>query len=284
MSSQFYVGSHTSMAKGFQKAIQDEIEIQGNAVQVFLKNPRGSQSKPLDKEDVKKTRELIQKNDIFLVGHCSYLLNFAKPFQEFPWSVDSLIDDLQRIHQLGGKGVVLHIGKFLEYTHQEAVENIVDNIKRVLENSPEETYVVWENTAGQGTEIGYNFEELQELYEAIEKHPRIKFCLDTCHAFSAGYDLTTKKGVEKWSKEFNEKIGWDKVHCIHFNDALKPCGSRVDRHAKLGEGQIGKEGLMAIVELAVKTNKPLILETPNEMEGYEKEIKQIKGWVTARQN
>lgn len=279
MNKKTYIGSHASMAKGFSKAIQDELDISGNAVQVFLKNPRGRVGKPLDLEEAKKTKALVEEKDVFLVGHCSYLLNFAKPFEEFHWSVDSLIDDLERIYHLGGKGVVLHIGKFLEYSHAEAFKNIVDNINKVLDKSPKETYVVWENTAGQGTEIGYKLEELAELYEAIGKHPRIKFCLDTCHAFAAGYDLSNEEGVQNWYAKFDKLIGWDNVHCIHFNDTKKACGSRVDRHEVLKQGMIGEAGLKAIARLAAKTNKPIILETPNEMTGYEKEIAIIKEWI-----
>lgn len=275
-----YIGSHASIAKGLTQAIQAEMAIQGNAIQIFLKNPRGRTSKPLNIEDAKKTKELVKKENLFLVGHCSYLLNFAKPFAEYPWAVENLIDDLQRIDKLGGSGVVLHIGKFLEYSKKEAFKNIVENITQVLEKTPKETFVIWENTAGQGTEIGWKIEELAELYKAMKKHPRIRFCLDTCHAFAAGYNLSSKEGVKKWQQEFDKLIGWEKVHCLHFNDTKKPCGSRVDRHEILGKGMIGEVGLQAIAKLAVQTNKPLILETPNDMAGYGKEIEMIKKWVS----
>lgn len=275
----FYLGAHMSIAMGYKNSLISSQAIGGTGAQIFLKNPRGRFGKLLDESEARETKEYLKKNDLFLIGHCSYLLNFAKPFKENPWAVESLIDDLTRISKLGGVGVVLHIGKYLDYSKQEAFSNIRDNIKIVLDKTPKDVYVIWENTAGQGTEIGFRFEELAELYQALGKHERIKFCLDTCHSHSAGYDLSTKEGVLNWKAEFDKNIGWENVVCIHFNDDKKEAASRVDRHADLGYGTIGIDGLKEIAKLAKKDNIPLMLETPSDNIDYRYQIDMIKNWI-----
>ncbi len=279
MVKELYVGAHASIVNGFNVAIKNIINIGGNAVQVFLKNPRGRGAKPLNEIDITATRDIINKYKVFFVGHCSYLLNFARSHNESKYAISSLIEDLERISKLGGVGVVLHIGKYLKLTKEEAIKNIVENINYVLNNSPKNVKIIFENTAGQGTEIGYKFSELKEIYEKLNKHERIGFCIDTCHSFAAGYNLLTIEGIKNWKEEFDELIGWDKVTCIHFNDSLRECGSRVDRHANLLEGKIGKTGLKEIAKICYETGKPMILETPGGYDVYEKEISLIKSWV-----
>ncbi|MBT4055861.1 deoxyribonuclease IV [Candidatus Peregrinibacteria bacterium] len=275
----FYIGAHASIGNGLENSLKSIKEIGGNVAQIFLKNPRGRVGKSLDEDDAEKTRKYLKENKMFLVGHCSYLLNFAKPFGKTPWAVESLIDDMKRMSKLGGVGVVLHIGKFLDYSKEEAFENIKKNISKVLKATPEETYLIWENTAGQGTEIGFRFEELAELYEKVGKNKRIRFCLDTCHSHAAGYDLSTKQGVREWKDAFDKLIGWNKVVCIHLNDCKKEAGSRVDRHEDLGHGTIGNLGLKEIVRIAKDSGIPLILETPTRDMSYSAQIKMAKGWA-----
>ncbi len=277
----FYVGAHASIAKGFCNSLKSIDLIGGNAVQIFLKSPQGKASKELDEIDAKNTYEFLKKKEMFLVGHCSYLLNFAKDFGSDPWAVESLVDDMKKISRLGGVGVVLHIGKYVGMEKEIAFKNIKKSVQLVLEKTQKDVKVIFENTAGQGTEIGFRFEELAEIYHmfSVEEKERIGFCLDTCHSFAAGYDLSNKEGVLNWQKTFNTLIGWNKVVCIHFNDAKKELGSRVDRHQDIGFGFIGSAGLKEVAKLAKDTNKPLILETTTEHQSYEIQIEVIKGWV-----
>lgn len=281
MEKNFYLGAHASMSKGFENALKYISSIGGNSAQVFLKSPRGGGSKPLDEIDAKKTNDYLVQNGMFLVGHCSYLLNFANDPDENPKAVESLIDDMVKMGKLGGAGVVLHIGKYKEMTKEEAFENIKRSVSKVLENTPENTKVIFENTAGQGTEIGYRFEELGEIYNLFDdkQKERIGFCLDTCHSFVAGYDLRTKEGVDNWKNEFDKNIGWDKVVCIHFNDAKKDFGTRVDRHDDLGFGFIGNDGLKEVAKIAYETSKPLILETLEEKTSYKEQLDMMKSWI-----
>ena len=282
MEKTFYVGAHASMAKGFENALKSINAMGGNSTQVFLKSPRSRASKPLDEEDAKNTKKYLQENNFFLVGHCSYLLNFAKDYKKDPWPVSSLIEDLERISKMGGAGVVLHIGKYLDMEKDVAFKNINRAVSHVLENTPNDVKVIFENTAGQGTEIGFKFEELKEIYDSFtnKQKERIGFCLDTAHSYAAGYDLSTIEGVKEWEQSFDKNIGWNKVVCIHFNDSKKELNSRVDRHQDIGHGTIGELGLSEVARIAKETNKPLILETIGEFSNYKDEISLIKGWFS----
>ncbi len=270
------IGAHMSIGKGFLTAFTDSKDVVGGtALQIFTKNPRGRESKPLNPEDVAACQEFQKENNFFAAAHCSYLLNFAKSFTTDPWPNESLIDDLRRIDAVGGHAVVLHIGKQLELSEDEAKENIVKNIHIVLEKTKDlKTMILLENTAGQGTEIGYRFEQLGGLIKAIN-HPRVHVCMDTCHAFASGYDLTSEEGAKETFGLFDEHIGLEHLKMFHLNDAKKEQGSRVDRHEDIAMGKIGLEGILAIARFAEKNNIPCILETPAEHATYTAQIEQI---------
>ncbi len=274
------VGAHSSIAKGFLQAVQSVEDWGGNAVQIFLKSPRSYRhTKQLTEEEALIVKMRLQEKDIFLIGHCSYLLNFAKPLEDFRYVADSLVDDMKKIYALGGVGIVLHIGKYLDMSKQESFANIKQSLEYVLDATPQGAKIVLENTAGQGTEIGFRLSELAELFDALERHPRIGFCLDTCHAFAAGYDLGSSAGAKSWLQEFDERIGLERLVCFHLNDAKKEVGSRVDRHEDLGQGKIGLEGIKQIVGFAYQNQKPLILETPAKLSSYSQQIQMVRGFL-----
>lgn len=275
------IGAHMSISKGFYEAVRSGFEEVGaNSIQIFLKSPRGRFEKPLDPKDADACKEYVQKNTLFLVGHCSYLLNFAKDPTLDSWPVDSLVSDIKKIAKLGGVGVVLHIGKYVDMNKSDAFVNIKKSVELVLKRTQDTNmFVIFENTAGQGTEIGFRFEELKEIYDLFTDTSRIRFCLDTCHLFAAGYDLRTPAAVENTFKTFDEVIGIKNILCFHFNDAKKQLGSRVDRHESIGYGHIGADGLKHVVQFAHTHNIPLILETPEKTVDYKSEITMIKQWV-----
>ncbi len=280
MGNTLQIGAHSSIAKGFLQAVSTVESWGGNAVQIFLKSPRSYRhSKQLSEQEAMEVKQRLQERGIFLIGHCSYLLNFAKPLQDFRYVADSLVDDMHKINALGGVGIVLHIGKYLEMSKQESFANIKQSLQYVLDSTPEDAKIVLENTAGQGTEIGFRLQELGELFEVLERHPRIGFCLDTCHAFAAGYELSSVEGVREWLEEFEERMGLDRLVCFHLNDAKKDVGSRVDRHEDLGEGKIGLTGIKEIVRFAHRHNKPLILETPAKLSSYSEQIEMVRGFL-----
>lgn len=271
------IGAHMSMAKGFTKAYVDAKEVvQGNTLQIFTKSPRGGKTKPLDPKDVQMCQEFQQKNNFFCAAHCSYLLNFTQSFSKDPWPNLSLIEDIERIHAVGGQAVVLHVGRRVGLPLEDVFKNFVYNIHMVLEKTKHlPTLIFMENTAGQGSEVGFQFEELGALLKAIH-HPRVHVCLDTCHAFAAGYDLRDKKGVEKTMQEFDRHIGLEHLKMMHLNDSKKGLGEHRDRHEDIGHGQIGLNGILEIVRFAEKNNIPCVLETPMEKESYAEQVKKIR--------
>jgi len=261
-------GAHMSIAKGFAEAARITGEDFGcNAMQIFTKSPRSRTVKAIDPTDAAEFKANCKKYDIkHVVAHSSYLLNFGKPISQVTWALRDIKTDFERLHTLGGQGVVVHIGKSLEDDRAESIQNVIENAKIVIEETKHTNLeYILENTAGQGSEIGYELEELREVWKGLHGFsPRLKSCLDTAHIWAAGYDISTPANVEKTLKTYDQLIGTKTLSCFHFNDSKKDLGSRVDRHDNLGNGLIGIEGLKAIAHFAEKHSIPFVLETPEK--------------------
>jgi len=274
------LGAHVSIADGFAAAALFAREkLQANALQIFAKSPRSNGKSKLTEVEAKAYRAATK--NIFTVIHCSYLLNFAKDLSKINYPLENLIDDLRSSEMLGAAGVILHVGKHLELSRSKGIAWIVKNLQFVLEKTKNlKSEIILEITAGQGTELGNNFAELKTIYTQLKKNKRIKFCFDTCHAFAGGYDLRDAVRVKKVFSELDKTLGIKNLSCIHFNDALSEFSSRVDRHANLGEGKIGKAGLIAVAKFAEKNSIPLILETP-EKDGssHAADLKKLRIWL-----
>lgn len=274
-------GAHGSIADGFVEAARDAKEnVGGNALQVFLKSPRSRGTCKLTDPEATAFRSFARAGSpLFLVVHSSYLINLAKPLPVDAWEFESLIEDLNNTEKLGGAGVVLHVGKTLALSYEMAERHLIENLKRVLERTESlSTHLILENTARQGSEMGYRLDQLERLQKAIA-HPRLSFCLDTCHAFAAGYDLRTPEGVEAFFEEFDRRLGLNRLTVIHFNDSMFPTGSQRDRHDNLGFGYMGQEGLVAIARLALQHDIPLILETPEKTRTHRQDLDLLKAWM-----
>lgn len=262
------LGAHMSIAGGFAQAAQKTaVEFGCNAMQFFTKSPRGSMVKPIDPADAQAFKDLCKKHAVrHVVAHSSYLLNFGKPASQVPWAVKDIVMDFDRLHTLGGHGIVVHIGKSLDGEREPAVRNVIENAKKIIDLT-EKTGLqyILENTAGQGSEIGFRLDELGLIWKELKSFsPRIRSCLDTAHIWAAGYDISTKEGVENTLKEYDQMVGIDTLSCFHFNDSKKLLGSRVDRHDNIGCGNIAMEGLKTIALFAEKRSIPLIMETPEK--------------------
>ncbi|PIQ79522.1 hypothetical protein COV81_01845 [Candidatus Peregrinibacteria bacterium CG11_big_fil_rev_8_21_14_0_20_41_10] len=276
------LGAHMSMAKGFPAAAdQTHNELDTHAMQVFLKSPRGNAGKPLSTEDADLFKKKCKKFNIeFVCGHASYLLNFAKPMDEAdPWQFQNIEDDLEKLGQIGGKGLVYHVGKTLKLEKSEALQYLYVNLRRIL-NTAEKNNVplLLENCAGQGTEIGYKLEDIAEIIKTMGNHPYLKVCIDTCHAFAAGYDLRTPTNVQDFFTAMDKTIGLNNVTCFHFNDSKFEVGEHKDRHENLGKGKIGEVGLKAFAKLAVENQKPIILETPLINNSHKPDVEIVRSW------
>lgn len=261
------LGAHMSIAGGFARAARKTGEEFGcNAMQIFTKSPRGRMVKPIDPEDAADFKKFCKQYSIkHVVAHSSYLLNFGKPVKEVPWALKDIMMDFDRLHTLGGHGIVVHIGKSLDGDRLSAVKNVSENAKRIVDLTAKTglEYIL-ENTAGQGSEIGFQMEELALVWKELKGFsPRIKSCLDTAHIWAAGYDIGTQAGVSKTLEAYDQLIGVKTLSCFHFNDSKKLLASRVDRHDNIGNGNIALEGLQAIARFAEKHSIPMILETPD---------------------
>ena len=278
------LGSHMSMALGFLSAVERTYEeYSANALQVFCKSPRGRFEKPLDLEEAAKVKKYVEEKNIYLFSHASYMLNFGKPLDEDLWPIQSLVSDLIKTQALGGRGVVLHVGKYLERDKAEAFEYMKINLNKVLEETSDlDIPILLETTAGQGTEIGYRFDELATVYDLLISKGRVKFCFDTAHVFAAGYDLRTKDKVKETFTEFDKYLGVDNLKLIHLNDSKKAFESRVDRHANFeaDDAMIGKVGIKSVMEFAINKEIPMVIETP-EKDGrnHLDDLEIIREWI-----
>ncbi len=265
----FIFGAHVSISKGFSEAARKTVhEYHANAMQIFTKNPRGRSHKEIDPNDLKKYLDYREKLK-YVVAHSSYLLNFGKPLKDIEWAKKDLLIDFQRMDKLQGDAIVVHVGKAMEGDKKKALKNVVENAKIIIgETSDSKVDYLIENTAGQGNEVGWNFDDLSTIWKKLKgESPRIKFCLDTAHMWAAGYDISGSEKAGQVLKNFDQSIGKKQIGCFHFNDSKKECGSKVDRHDNLGNGKINLKGLGLVLKFAIKNNIPVILETPDKNPG-----------------
>ena len=257
-------GFHISIAGGFAKVLE-KARIRGcETIQLFSRNPRGWRTLRLDEKEAEGFRSSIRSAGIHPVFlHLPYLPNIASPKSKFyRRSSTSIETDLKRAEQLGARYLIVHIGHRLESSENEAIEAVSAAINKVLENVKNSVMLLMENTAGQGTEIGNRFEQIEEIIRGVQEKERIGVCLDTAHSFEAGYDLSNKDGIERTLESFDRTIGLKRLHLLHLNDSKTPLGSRKDRHWHIGEGYIGIEGFRTLVNHPLFQDLPGIMETP----------------------
>ena len=283
-----YIGRHIA-TKGtdFHGSIKNGYEtFGGKAYQIFMKTPRRKVFSPLKKEDAIKTKEYVSKNKLYLVAHSGYLFNIANDPKDNEYTIKTAVDDLVSISELGGVGAVFHVGKHKGNGEELGSKNMYLNVKKILEESAKKaphSIFILETAAGAGTECCKKLEQLAEFRDKFTKDEkkRIRFCLDTCHMFSAGYDYRTEKQVVQFEKEVESTIKWKNVELLHFNDSKAKHGSGVDRHESIGEGYIGNTGLREIAKIACKKGIPIILETPKDkVEKLKKEIDMVSSWCS----
>jgi deoxyribonuclease-4 len=259
-------GFHISISGGFSKVVE-RANVRGcETIQLFSRNPRGWKYEPLDETDVKKFRESIPSSGIFPIFlHLPYLPNIACSKSKFyKRSIHSIATDLQRAEQLGAQYLIIHIGHRMESSEDEAIEAVSRGINQAFDSVKNSVVLLMENTAGQGTEIGYRFEQIRKIMDGVQESGRLGVCLDTAHSFEAGYDLSNKEGIERTIESFDQRIGLKRLHLLHLNDSKTPLGSRKDRHWHIGEGSIGLEGFRTLVNHPLLKHLPGIMETPRK--------------------
>lgn len=259
-------GFHISISEGFSKVIP-QAEIRGcETIQFFSRNPRGWGYHPIDEREVISFRRGLKEkaiDPVFL--HLPYLPNIASRDSKFyKASIESIVTDIKRAETLGAQYLIIHIGHRLESSEGEAIAAVIHGINQVFRRVKNSVTLLFENTAGQGTEIGFDFEQIKKIIDGIEERERVGVCLDTAHAFEAGYDLSKKDGIERTLESFEGLIGLKRLHLLHLNDSKTPLGSRKDRHWHIGEGFIGLEGFRYLINHPLLNSLPGIMETPRK--------------------
>ncbi|MFP4547762.1 MAG: deoxyribonuclease IV [Fidelibacterota bacterium] len=273
------VGCHVSIAGGIEEAPQRAVQFGCEVMQVFTANQRQWTPKPISKEQVVKFKENLSATNIkTVVSHNSYLTNlggFDKIKVEK--STTQFEAEIIRCDRLGIPYLVFHPGSHLGKGVDFCLQQIAKNIDQALENiGGTQTTLLLENTAGQGTNVGYDFEHLKRIIELSKNPEKFGVCYDTCHGFQGGYDITTRESYDKTFQQFDEIIGLDLLKVFHFNDAKFDAGLKKDRHHNIGEGYIGLEPFQWLMRDERFKNIPMILETPNGEEKWAKEIELLK--------
>jgi deoxyribonuclease-4 len=273
-----YVGAHVHATGGVENAPLNAINIGAKAFALFTKNQRQWNAAPLSEKSIVQFKENCEKNNFsadYILPHDSYLINLGHPQKEaLEKSRMAFLDEMQRCEQLGLKLLNFHPGSTLtEIDIEDCLKKIAESINIALDKTKGVCAVI-ENTAGQGSNVGNRFEELAYVIDRVEDKSRVGICIDTCHAFAAGYDLREKHQFEKTFEQFDKIIGFTYLRGMHLNDSKKGLGSHVDRHENIGMGEIGLEPFFRIMQDERFDNIPLILETPNE-EKWKGEIEML---------
>jgi len=261
------LGAHMSIAGGVDKAIERGIQLSCTAIQLFTKNANQWKGKPFAKEKIERFAELRKKSNIFrILAHNAYLINLASSNNSLRTkSINALIDEMGRCKALSIPCIIIHPGAHLGAGEDEGIKNIINGLNIALtKTNGWPVDIALETTAGQGTGIGYRFEHLSCIIDGIKHKERIKVCLDTCHIFAAGYDISTVEGYAHVMREFDRIIGFDRLVCFHVNDCKKGLGSRIDRHEHIGKGTLGTLPFRLLMNDKRFENIPKIIETPKD--------------------
>jgi len=269
------IGCHLSVSSGYYKAGLQILELGGNTFQFFTRNPRGGNAKALDLADLEKLETLMKEQNFGkLFAHGSYTMNLCSNKEETrDYAKMILKDDLIRLSKIPNAVYVFHPGSHVKQGVDVGIEFIIEALNEAVsvDNTVE---ICLEGMSGKGTEIGRNFEELSRIIEGVTHNEHMGVCIDTCHLYSAGYDIVND--LDGVIEEFDRVIGLNRLKAVHLNDSKMPFASNKDRHEKIGEGTIGLDALIGVVNHPKLKHLSFNLETPNEFEGYEKEILLLK--------
>ena len=267
----FYIGCHLSCSKGFTAMERDAERIGATTFQFFTRNPRGSSVKALDLEDIREFFKRKEEKGLgTLVAHAPYTLNACSADEKVrEFARNTMADDLERLEYTPGNVYNFHPGSHVKQGTETGIRLIAETLNAILK--PEQsTIVLLETMAGKGSEVGSRFEELREILDRVELSEKMGVCLDTCHVWDGGYDIAGD--LDGVLTEFDRIVGLSRLKAVHLNDSMNPLGARKDRHARIGEGHIGLDALVRVVNHPALRELPFCLETPNDLEGYKREI------------
>lgn len=272
------IGNHLSASKGYAAMGKAALTLDANTFAFFTRNPRGGKAKEIDEKDVEKFLNFAKEHEFGkIVAHAPYTMNLCAAKEDVrSFSKEMLFDDLRRMEYTPDNYYNFHPGSHVGQGADTGIELIAEALNEALKPD-QTTTVLLETMAGKGTEVGRNFEELREILDRVELKEKMGVCLDTCHVWDGGYDIVND--LEGVLKEFDRVIGLDRLKAVHFNDSMNDCGSHKDRHARIGEGKIGAEAMRHVAVHPLLEGRPFILETPNDDEGYKREIHLVREWT-----
>ena len=272
------IGNHLSASKGYAAMGKAALALDANTFAFFTRNPRGGKAKEIDEKDVEKFLNFAKEHEFGkIVSHAPYTMNLCAAKEDVrSFSKEMLLDDLKRMEYTPYNYYNFHPGSHVGQGAEKGIVLIAEALNEALK--PEQTTtVLLETMAGKGTEVGRTFEELREILDRVELNDKMGVCLDTCHVWDGGYDIVND--LDGVLNEFDRVIGLDRLKAVHFNDSMNDCGSHKDRHAKIGEGKIGAEAMRRVALHPLLEGRPFILETPNDDEGYRREIQMVREWT-----
>lgn len=266
-----YIGNHTSSSKGYLAMGKQILANGGNTFAFFTRNPRGGKAKEINPQDVQAFLQLEQENHFGkLVAHAPYVMNCCAAKENLrEFARETMADDLKRLELTPGNYYNFHPGSHVGQGAETGIAKIAEILNEVL-TKEQSTTVLLETMSGKGSEVGRNFQELRQIIDQVELKEKLGVCLDTCHVWDGGYDIVSD--LDGVFTEFDQIIGLDRLKAIHLNDSMNGLGSHKDRHARLGEGEIGLEALVRVINHPATKGVPFILETPNDDEGWAREI------------
>lgn len=271
----FKIGCHLSASKGYVHMAKEILSIGGNTFQFFTRNPRGGTAKELDKNDIDKFNEMAKNEGIeIILAHAPYTINVCSADEKIRrFGIDTMKDDILRLDLVDNALYNFHPGSHVNQGVEVGINFIIDALNKIISEN-QRTIILLETMSGKGSEIGRNFSEIKQIIDGVTHNEKLGVCLDTCHVYDAGYDIVND--LDGVLDEFDKIIGLDRLKAIHLNDSKNPFESHKDRHEKIGEGSIGVDTFEKIINNERIKELPFYLETPNELDGYQREIELLK--------
>ncbi len=269
------IGCHMSIADGIARTAENVVKMEADTMQIFSRNPRGSGYRNYSADEIEKFQEIRRKNHFGpILAHAPYTLNLASAKEQtYEFACMVIREDIARMDALGIENIVFHPGSHTGIGAEAGIQNIIAGLDQAI-TGKENITVLLETMSGKGTEIGVSFEQLKAIRDGVKHPERIGICLDTCHIFSAGYDIVND--LEGVLKEFDRVLGLSQLKAVHLNDSLMPFGSHKDRHAVIGAGEIGLDALLGVLRHPALKELPFYLETPLDDQGHKEEIQMLR--------
>ncbi len=270
-----YIGCHLSASKGYKDMGKQALKINANTFVFFTRNPRGGSAKAINQSDIDAFMEIYNENKFGkLVAHAPYTMNACAADEKIrEFSLNAMKDDIKRMEYTPNNYYNFHPGSHVKQGAEVGIKLISEQLNNVI-TAEQSTIILLETMAGKGSEVGRNFEEIRKIIDNVELNDKLGVCLDTCHVWDGGYDIVNN--LDGVLEEFDRIIGLERLKAVHLNDSLNPLGAHKDRHAKIGEGYIGLDALINVINHPYLKELPFILETPNDLEGYAKEIEILR--------